>query len=115
MIRRPPRSTRTDTLFPYTTLFRSPEHDHRTGRDATVLPFPGGDVSRRGLITRILGNLRGDVDNDKRAQRIGRRKVADRCAMRVEVGGRIELGADLVRPEMKIGRASCRERVCQYV
>src|SRR3546814_9113991 len=30
MIRRPPRSTRTDTLFPYTTLFRSPlEDDHR--------------------------------------------------------------------------------------
>src|SRR3546814_9906763 len=27
MIRRPPRSTRTDTLFPYTTLFRS-DHDH---------------------------------------------------------------------------------------
>src|SRR3546814_8352945 len=27
MIRRPPRSTRTDTLFPYTTLFRSAEHD----------------------------------------------------------------------------------------
>src|SRR3546814_16069103 len=32
MIRRPPRSTRTDTLFPYTTLFRSPdpgEHERR--------------------------------------------------------------------------------------
>src|SRR3546814_8156635 len=27
MIRRPPRSTRTDTLFPYTTLFRSIRHD----------------------------------------------------------------------------------------
>src|SRR3546814_12716239 len=27
MIRRPPRSTRTDTLFPYTTLFRSPGDD----------------------------------------------------------------------------------------
>src|SRR3546814_17783683 len=27
MIRRPPRSTRTDTLFPYTTLFRSPDVD----------------------------------------------------------------------------------------
>src|SRR3546814_4949468 len=27
MIRRPPRSTRTDTLFPYTTLFRSPAGD----------------------------------------------------------------------------------------
>src|SRR3546814_3164643 len=31
MIRRPPRSTRTDTLFPYTTLFRSPRAaPHRT-------------------------------------------------------------------------------------
>src|SRR3546814_4958862 len=28
MIRRPPRSTRTDTLFPYTTLFRSISHVH---------------------------------------------------------------------------------------
>src|SRR3546814_9481101 len=28
MIRRPPRSTRTDTLFPYTTLFRSGEVRH---------------------------------------------------------------------------------------
>src|SRR3546814_16110531 len=27
MIRRPPSSTRTDTLFPYTTLFRSPPED----------------------------------------------------------------------------------------
>src|SRR3546814_2246240 len=27
MIRRPPRSTRTDTLFPYTTLFRSAVHE----------------------------------------------------------------------------------------
>src|SRR3546814_8414316 len=38
MIRRPPRSTRTDTLFPYTTLFRSspvtlPEHDIDCGED----------------------------------------------------------------------------------
>src|SRR3546814_14358750 len=29
MIRRPPRSTRTDTLFPYTTLFRSTNFIHR--------------------------------------------------------------------------------------
>src|SRR3546814_16087108 len=29
MIRRPPRSTRTDTLFPYTTLFRSTEPEQR--------------------------------------------------------------------------------------
>src|SRR3546814_13556074 len=32
MIRRPPRSTRTDTLFPYTTLFRSaPTHGRQNG------------------------------------------------------------------------------------
>src|SRR3546814_19034039 len=31
MIRRPPRSTRTDTLFPYTTLFRSPGADKDIG------------------------------------------------------------------------------------
>src|SRR3546814_3288322 len=31
MIRRPPRSTRTDTLFPYTTLFRSPLRQIHTG------------------------------------------------------------------------------------
>src|SRR3546814_14945630 len=30
MIREPPRSTRTDTLFPYTTLFRSMEQQHGT-------------------------------------------------------------------------------------
>src|SRR3546814_5479499 len=32
MIRRPPRSTRTDTLFPYTTLFRSDDSPHSCGR-----------------------------------------------------------------------------------
>src|SRR3546814_18897712 len=31
MLRRPPRSTRTDTLFPYTTLFRSLDHVVRVG------------------------------------------------------------------------------------
>src|SRR3546814_10593064 len=33
MIRPPPRSTRTDTLFPYTTLFRS---HHRVGADIAI-------------------------------------------------------------------------------
>src|SRR3546814_4046075 len=32
MIRRPPRSTRTDTLFPYTTLFRSADHADDSAR-----------------------------------------------------------------------------------
>src|SRR3546814_2569952 len=36
MIRRPPRSTRTDTLFPYTTLFRSVELLHLPQRAGAV-------------------------------------------------------------------------------
>src|SRR3546814_12011350 len=43
MIRRPPRSTRTDSLFPYSTLFRS-------GSDAPAdAQFVGDDVAERGL------------------------------------------------------------------
>src|SRR3546814_16766258 len=37
MIRRPPRSTRTDTLFPYTTLFRSLRTDPVTGAETRLL------------------------------------------------------------------------------
>src|SRR3546814_3433140 len=46
MRRRPPRSTRTDTLFPYTTLFRSRQHGEggRSGRRARR-----SAQSRRGL------------------------------------------------------------------
>src|SRR3546814_6644016 len=36
MIRRPPRSTRTDTLFPYTTLFRSPRDGRCRRRQAAT-------------------------------------------------------------------------------
>src|SRR3546814_5818558 len=44
MIRRPPRSTRTDTLFPYTTLFRSGDHRllHRRPAGAAELPHGTG-------------------------------------------------------------------------
>src|SRR3546814_1272371 len=46
MIRRPPRSTRTDTLFPYTTLFRSAEHEaDRRGAEA--------GAGRRGAADRV--------------------------------------------------------------
>src|SRR3546814_15951679 len=43
MIRRPPRSTRTDTLFPYTTLFRSASR-----RLAIRLPAPAPQIRERG-------------------------------------------------------------------
>src|SRR3546814_5509927 len=42
MIRRPPRSTRTDTLFPYTTLFRSRDETHRV-----ELTVAGDEVHER--------------------------------------------------------------------
>src|SRR3546814_8782976 len=51
MIRRPPRSTRTDTLFPYTTLFRSP-----CTRDDVHRPWPGhcDDPRTHGRLTRWI-------------------------------------------------------------
>src|SRR3546814_3320093 len=57
MIRRPPRSTRTDTLFPYTTLFRSDRaigHDQRCGEGIVE---PGGDRRRQ---MNIGHNIFGD-------------------------------------------------------
>src|SRR3546814_2224965 len=44
MIRRPPRSTRTDTLFPYTTLFRSaaPDKPPPTLRSRRAAGYKGG-------------------------------------------------------------------------
>src|SRR3546814_1627896 len=52
MIRRPPRSTRTDTLFPYTTLFRSAIADNASRRAAirrNVTEFVGVAVSNEVL------------------------------------------------------------------
>src|SRR3546814_6869319 len=52
MIRRPPRSTRTDTLFPYTTLFRSLSerrvlygHVFRNAMLIVIAGFPGAFIS----------------------------------------------------------------------
>src|SRR3546814_1644954 len=46
MIRRPPRSTRTDTLFPYTTLFRS-----TCSRNDGIIRGPAGAIRRPGTET----------------------------------------------------------------
>src|SRR3546814_6234431 len=45
MIRRPPRSTRTDTLFPYTTLFRSIRGDFQ--RSASMMPARSSPLVNR--------------------------------------------------------------------
>src|SRR3546814_1939355 len=82
MIRRPPRSTRTDTLFPDTTLFRSVgryvltigiggddriDHVHA---DAILAPFIGGCAAERA--DRFLGGIigRGKWCRDSAAHRL---------------------------------------------
>src|SRR3546814_11707680 len=72
MIRRPPRSTRTYTLFPYTTLFRSrqiaagqrktPEHqqdqydDADKGKHAGSTPIEAGGPGKQAGVLRINGS-----------------------------------------------------------
>src|SRR3546814_20813562 len=110
MIRRPPRSTRTDTLFPYTTLFRS--HAVAEGRlldqrRAQAL-FGAGDLLQplQALLGR--GNL-GDAGAFVAEQELG---VGPALAFLADqVGTRYADGIE----ENQIGRASCRERVCQSV
>src|SRR3546814_9580193 len=62
MIRRPPRSTRTDTLFPYTPLFRSARADLRWRHRRSLGRTPGEDV--RLLVVGDAGerSLRGTAD-----------------------------------------------------
>src|SRR3546814_17138286 len=115
MIRRPPRSTRTDTLFPYTTLFRS-----------------GGDLPR--LSDALPGKLRrsrgrgfkaSSEDGAGRPPRPWRSEggaaLHPAAAPLFRGKPRQEAGGTGYRPTLhlclhaQIGRASCRERVCQYV
>src|SRR3546814_17496490 len=93
MIRRPPRATRTDTLFPYTTLFRSHADFLRISKEAKVqvavpVVFINEEASpglkRGGVLNIVRHELELVCDSDK-------------------------------MPDDKNGRASCRERVCQYV
>src|SRR3546814_1142298 len=55
MIRRPPRSTRTDTLFPYTTLFRS-QHRQRAQRRGRELDVPQRAAVRVDVLGECLRN-----------------------------------------------------------
>src|SRR3546814_6722192 len=76
MIRRPPRSTRTDTLFPYTTLFRSAlrlrdaagDRDHRA---AAVLAGHAADVGID-LVHRLFADVAGVEDDQIRLGPVGR-------------------------------------------
>src|SRR3546814_21180974 len=108
MIRRPPRSTRTDTLFPYTTLFRS--DDHSMQHFVTIVKM----LSRiSGVVSTLLILLSIIVV----CQMIFQRQVLGQSTIwQTEFVIFSLIAATFVgAPYVQIGRASCRERVCQYV
>src|SRR3546814_16559018 len=124
MIRRPPRSTRTDTLFPYTTRFRSPAQLLQPGgaqRLAEPVIAPAGPddpvsiglaqqapvVAGEALVLRLFAPLVLDLD-------VGARPEVEGDDLRRELAPALrELLARA--DEVKIGRASCVGRVCQDV
>src|SRR3546814_12082306 len=115
MIRRPPRSTRTDTLFPYTTLFRSftevvRRHDQVRGLICGHL-HRAVTVAWEGRTIAICSSTAPQVSLDLRP--IDADAPDDRPMIVAEDpayaphrwNGR----------ELEIGRASCRARVCATV
>src|SRR3546814_17706555 len=88
MIRRPPRLTRTDTLLPYTTLFRSLDAFVNDWLKPFVTEKERMPVKVAGISMPLAPAFQGVVG-------------AERQFLPV-------LGAD--KPFMEIGRASCRER-----
>src|SRR3546814_17896392 len=106
MIRRPPRSTRTDTLFPYTTLFRS-----RTGH----IHRPDGPLAKHQPASR---HLRGKISMESSDQG---RTMPERSRFASDVFAKLvaERHEGVVvgrhgRGNAELGTASRRENVCQY-
>src|SRR3546814_15124681 len=111
MIRRPPRSTRTDTLVPYTTPFRAiesfgsyacrPVNNQIGGRLSEHARANAADIAAFVLADgRRITVQEGWNGSDQRVRDFLR--MAHRAGCR-----RFAIG--------QIGRASCRERVCPYV
>src|SRR3546814_13495841 len=73
MIRRPPRSTRTDTLFPYTTLFRSRAVTRNEAFDAALVVGMVVRDEDRGEVQAVLGERRLDR---RRVARVHHRRTA---------------------------------------
>src|SRR3546814_19427484 len=83
MIRRPPRSTRPDTLLPYTTLFRSRDHDRRAAVRAADAGGDGGAVprARPGTPARTAqAGARATCDRTVDRERAGRARTRGRTA-----------------------------------
>src|SRR3546814_21175241 len=91
IIRRPPRSTRTDTLFPYTTLFRSRVRKHFKNANRKIAePLELGRLIRRHLKL-IVGDLTVEPRDPERREPVqddllvdvGRFLLADRKSTRL--------------------------------
>src|SRR3546814_15058894 len=87
MIRRPPRSTRTDTLFPYTTLFRSQEQRNPLAEVQLGLGFQRARLAgirecAQQLPTAAIGRRYGKYMADLRMDAVMARRLCIRIAHR---------------------------------
>src|SRR3546814_599546 len=109
MIRRPPRSTRTDTLFPYTTLFRSRDVRHDVeGEDGHAAERAAGEhVEDAEDAAGLLGeDLREDLRVDAGNRNVGAQAVDDQGAerepqallqlRRLGEGAEVDVGGELL-------------------
>src|SRR3546814_18383261 len=83
MTRRPPRSTRTDTLFPYTTLFRSLDNELI---EACQSAIEGGTPIRLERTVRNVNRTVGAMLSGEIARRYGHRGLAP-DTIRIEFSG----------------------------
>src|SRR3546814_20345784 len=113
MIRRPPRSTLTDTLFPYTTLFRSEPDYSLIASDpelfAQQMAYYKQATAQRDDLAQRSAYARQQAEQAEAQHR--------EQAMRAEVAILTQEIPEWSDPakRQEIGRASCRERVSQYV
>src|SRR3546814_1015707 len=97
MIRRPPRSTRTDTLFPYTTLFRSPDRQQRDWTGAQIdrgkhrsedRPHYAREVGSKRREAWRYAQVRDGREGEVRQQRRKNRRQADHACCQRQAGQR---------------------------
>src|SRR3546814_19716780 len=120
MIRRPPRSTRTDTLFPYTTLFRSPMRWRRkTWRGARPRFVP--PVRAELVEAPFFSGNAGQEDENGPSTSSGRTDVGGcllKAAVLFEAGQPLrteEVAIGKPGPHEEVGIATGRESVCEDV
>src|SRR3546814_17760500 len=126
MIRRPPRSTRTYTLFPYTTLFRSITLRTLTEDAAQRCACLALHLRNRGHEPHTVAHFVNRLVFCMFAEDVGllpnklflrmlehaEKRPAEFQAMAADLFRAMRTGARVGFEQ--IGRASCRERVCQY-